>query len=237
MNVIVMGGLGEVGAALCEVLNKNGNIIYVLDKKDDFRPPEGRKYEFLHVTIPFSDSFHSAVRSAIRDYDPRYVVIHSTVPVGTTRKLGNFCAHSPVRGQHPNLAAGIRKFVKYVGAHKDETRYAVVDHLESVGLTAEGWSKPEDTELMKMLCLSRYLNDLAFYEAGFRTCKKFSVAPIRMVHWTNSYNDGYRGTKYVRPELSFPMGKVGGHCVMPVSKMLFNQTGYKYFKKNLEVFR
>lgn len=231
-----MGGKGQVGTALCEILEANRVDPYALDKEGDFEPPPNLKYTFLHVTIPYTDLFFYHVRRAIKKYDPEFVVVHSTVPVGTTRRFGSFAAHSPVRGQHPNLKDGLLKFTKYVGAHNDKTRIAVLNHLRELRMTAEGWSKAEDTELMKELCLSRYLNDLAFYETGFKACKKFGVAPIRMVQWTNSYNDGYAGTRYVRPELTFPMGKVGGHCVMPVAKMLSSQTGYKFFKKNLDVF-
>jgi hypothetical protein len=231
-----MGGLGQVGSALASLLEDHKHRVFILDKADALKPPEGDKYEFLHVTIPHGDEFINQVRRAVRDYDPKFVVIHSTVPVGTTRKVGPYAAHSPVRGQHPNLKPSLLKFTKYVGAHQDKTLAAVVTHLRSLGMTVEPWGKSEDTELMKLLCLSRFLNDLAFYETAHKACKRFGVAPIRLVQWTNSYNDGFAGTKYVRPELTFPNGEIGGHCVLPVSKMLSNQTGYKFFRKNLEVF-
>lgn len=231
-----MGGLGQVGGAICALLKKNKERFSVLDKSGDFQAPLQTKYDFLHVAIPYSDYFLQSVRACISSYSPAFVIVHSTVPVGTTRKLGSFVAHSPVRGQHDSLEGGLLKFKKYIGAHSDKTRQAVASHLRSLGITVDVWNRPEDTELMKLLCLSRYLNDIAFYETAFKTCRKFGVAPIRLVQWTNSYNDGYAGTKWVRPELTFPMGKVGGHCVMPVSKMLSGQTGYKFFRKNLDVF-
>lgn len=236
MSAIVMGGKGQVGSALVEILEQRGIDVQILDQDGDFKPRLSNKYKFLHVTIPHSDYFNKAVRRAVKKYQPEYVIIHSTVPVGTTRRIGWYAAHSPVRGNHPNLKGALLKFVKYVGAHNDKTRVAVVTHLRDIGMTVEDWSKPEETELMKELCLSRYLNDLAFYETAFKACRKFGVAPIRLVQWTNSYNDGYAGTRYPRPELTFPMGHVGGHCVMPVAKMLSQQTGYKFFRKNLDVF-
>jgi len=238
LNVIVMGGLGQVGKAIADViLDSRRADVHILDKHPDFdSPPERLKYEFLHVTIPYTDYFLEAVRKAVRKYQPKYVIIHSTVPVGTTRRIGWYAAHSPVRGNHPNLMDGVLRFTKYIGAHDMRTRVDCAYHLKEIGLKVEVWEKAEDTELMKLLCLSRYLNDLAFYETAFKTCRKFGVAPIKMLQWTYTYNDGYRGTKYVRPELSFPGGKVGGHCVMPVSKMLAGQTGYVFFRKNLNVF-
>lgn len=236
MNVIVMGGLGQVGSALVDILEEHRHRVYILDKAEEMTPSKKVKYDFLHVTIPHGDEFISQVRRAVREYDPRHVVIHSTVPVGTTRRIGSYAAHSPVRGQHPSLKSGLLRFTKYVGAHNDKTRDAVVTHLRALGIMTEAWGKPEDTELMKMLCLSRYLHDLSFYEVAYKTCLRFKVAPIRMVQWTNTYNDGYAGTKHHRPELTFPMGKVGGHCVLPVSKILAGQTKYDFFRKNLKVF-
>lgn len=231
-----MGGCGKVGTALVDALNVRSNEVFILDQQEDFKPTEDIEYEFLHVAIPFTPYFNAAVKNAIRNYSPRYVVIHSTVPVGTTRRLGSNAAHSPVRGQHDRLNEGVYKFIKYVGAHNAKTREAVAEHLASVGMPVEVWGKPEDTELMKLLCLTRYLNDLAFYEASFGLCRRFGVSPGRLVQWTGTYNEGYQGTNWTRPELVFPMGKVGGHCVMPVAKMLFNQNQSTWLKRNIELF-
>jgi len=236
LNVIVMGGMGQVGKALVKMLDKNETRAYILDKKGGFYPSEILEYEFMHVTIPYTDYFFEAVRNAISKYNPRYVVVHSTVPVGTTRRIGSFAAHTPVRGQHNNLEDGMKRFVKYVGAHNPKTLNAVGTHLINSGFLIELWRKPEETELMKMLCLTRYLSDLSFYEVGFKACRRFGVAPSRLLQWTNTYNDGYRGTKWQRPELTFPRGKVGGHCVLPVSKMLANQVQYGWLKKNIQLF-
>ena len=231
-----MGGLGEVGGALCDLLQDHRKNVYVLDKKDDFNPPTKLKYDFLHVTIPYGSYFLRAVRKAMKKYKPRYVIIHSTVPVRTTKRLGKNVAHSPVRGNHPNLKDGLTRFVKYVGAEDVTTRVDCAYHLKECGMRVEAWEKAEDTELMKELCLSRLLNDLAFYEVAFNICKHYKVSPMKMIQWTYTYNDGYQGTKHKRAELSFPMGKVGGHCVIPVSRMLADQTRDGYLRKNLEVF-
>ncbi len=232
-----MGGCGQIGTAVANILQDHNHDVYIMDKKDELlEPPKNKKYGFMHVCIPYSDYFLDNVRRAIRAYDPTYVIVHSTVPVGTTRRIGAYAAHCPVRGQHPHLEEGIQKFLMYIGAHNEKTRAAVKAHLQGVRIRVETWSKPESTELAKQLCLSRYLNDLAFHETAYKACQKFGVPPIHVLEWTWSYNDGYAGTKYVRPELTFPMGKVGGHCVMPVSKMLANQTQYRFFRRNIEVF-
>lgn len=234
-NCIVMGGMGQVGSALAKILSRR-NVVYTLEKDSDVKPPVERTYDFLHVAIPYSRHFCETVRNAVKRYRPKYIVIHSTVPVGTTSRLGANAAHSPVRGNHPDLVDGLLGFVKYVGAKSQKTRNAVVAHLMELGINVQGWSRPEETELNKLMCLSRYLNDLAFYEMAFKLCRRFRVAPVRLYQWTYTYNDGYKGTKHRRPELSFPRGKVGGHCVLPVANMLYHQAPYAFFKANLDVF-
>ena len=230
---VVMGGLGQVGSALVRVLSK-ANKVYVLDQGG--RPDVGA-VDFLHVAIPFSHDFTDFVRSEISYYSPRHVVVHSTVPVGTTRGLGLNAAHSPVRGQHNDLARALTRFVKYVGAADAGTLRAVLRHLRGSGIKAEAMESPEATEMSKLLCLSRYLNDLAFQETAWQLCNKYGVTPKSIRDWTRTYNAGYKGTKWVRPDLDFPMGKVGGHCVRPVSEMLAKQANNSFLRRNMEVFK
>lgn len=233
-NVLVMGGLGQVGSALAQVLSKK-NSVYILDLNEG--PGLIKDLDFLHVCIPYTENFVGIVYDVIEKYKPKYTVIHSTVPVGTTRQIGGNVCHSPVRGQHNDLKGSLLKFSKYMGSVNRRTAEAVKRHLEDSRVKVVVCSKPEETELTKLLCLSRYLNDLAFYEAASSLYKRFRVNRNVMKHWTQTYNEGYKGTKWVRPELDFPNGKVGGHCVIPVSKMLVEQTEDEWFDRNLELFR
>lgn len=234
MGAIVMGGKGQVGNAIANILENHGQDVAILDK--GFRPKAWPKESVLHVCIPHSKEFVRDVKSEMSRYSPSLVIVHSTVPVGTTRKLGQMTAHSPVRGQHDRLEWSLLRFMKYVAGTTKKSGKRAFDHLQASGFPVTLWGKPEDTELMKMLCLSRYLNDLAFYESAYQICLNNKVSPAFMLQWTDSYNDGYAGSKYVRPRFDFPRGKVGGHCVMPVSKMLATQTKHNFLRRNIEVF-
>jgi len=232
-NCVVMGGLGEVGRALATLLKKKHKV-YILDKHGR---PDAEKVDFLHVAIPYGKDFENWVKIETDFYKPRYTVIHSTVPVGTTRLIGGKIAHSPIRGQHNDKRYGFWKFIKYVGALDKRTQAAVTEHLAGVGLTVSGGWKPEETELAKLLCLSRYLNDLAFMETASRLCKRFRARRDVVTDWTMTYNMGYAKSKWIRPLLDFPEGRVGGHCVIPVSRMLVEQTENEWLDKNLALFR
>lgn len=232
---VVVGGKGQVGSWLVKTLSRKYKA-YVSDKTLIGRPDVG-PVDFLHVCIPWDESFLDAVRGEVEIYRPKTVIIHSTVPVGTTRLIGGKIAHSPVRGQHNDKRHGFKEFIKYVGAIDKRTESIVVEHLAGVGFTVSAGWKLEQTELAKLLCLSRYLNDLAFMEIASRLCKDFKVNRDIVTDWTMSYNAGYDRSRFIRPFLDFPDGKVGGHCVIPVARMLAEQTENEWLDKNLEVFR
>lgn len=230
--VVVLGGLGSVGRALVTVLARDNKII-IRDKKLGDSP--GAACDFLHVAVPYSDSFVAEVSESIISTMPSFVVIHSTVPVGTTRSFQRGqMFHAPVRGQHSDLEGGLRKFKMPVAGFGDAG--AVLSHLSNSGIPCELWASPEETELAKLLCLSRYANTLAWYENADKICKQFGVDRSIVHKWTNTYNDGYFGTPYQRENLTFPNGKVGGTCVLPVTRMLQEQTGDEFTLRNLKLF-
>lgn len=240
MKVLIMGGWGKVGRAVGHIVEQKYGCgaSLILDKTAPL--PKKQKVDFLHVCIPFSKTFVQDVKRAMKSYPPKYVIVHSTVKVGTTRKLGDNAAHSPIRGQHDELTDSTKRFVKYVGGNTDKTGKQCKTHIESLGLNVALWGKSEETELMKLLCLSRYLNDLSYYETAYNICNRFKVPPERLQEWTSTYNQGYKdGSKghFSRPELRYPHGVAGGTCVLPVSKMLFEQTNSDWLKRNIETFQ
>ena len=239
MHCLVMGGRGKVGSAIASIIAEKFKCVHILDKSQDSVPSK-IPMDFLHVCIPYSKTFVKDVKKTMKDYKARHVIIHSTVPVGTTRLFGNHVAHSPVRGQHDDLGPSVRRFIKYVGGNTEQTGKECEAHLRGMGLPVIRWTRSEETEVMKLLCLSRFLNDLAFYEVAEKICRENNVAPVRLIEWTWSFNDSYANSdhkRFVRPELTFPKGVAGGTCVFPVSDMLFQQTKNPWLKKNLDLFR
>jgi hypothetical protein len=105
------------------------------------------------------------------------------------------------------------------------------------GIDARMMGTPNDTETLKLLCLFRYMNDLAFYETAGTVLDSLKVNRNLLNVWTSAYNDGYKGTKFSRSILSFPNGKIGGSCVAQNSKLLYTLTNNEWIKKALELFR
>ncbi|MCK9370403.1 hypothetical protein M0R04_10885 [Candidatus Dojkabacteria bacterium] len=210
-------GKGEVGKAIAKIFKadtfdiKNGGM-------------EDGHYDVLHICFPYSETFILDVKKYDRIYSPDIIIVHSTVPIGTTRKLGYKAVHSPVRGVHPNLEEGIRTFVKYIGATDTETGYEVTQLFEEYDLTPSSICDPEDTEAGKLLSTTYYGWNILFEKLVHKFCKDNSLDfDIVYTDFNNTYNDGYKELAMdyvVRPVLKHIEGEIGGHCVIPNCKIL-----------------
>lgn len=219
---IVVVGLGEVGKALHDILEFER---FGKDEVHGVDPAKGLDYEgncdYLHICIPYSDKFVDIVNGYIRKYNPKLTINHSSVPIGTTEKLEGKRVHSPVRGKHPNIARCLKDYVKYIGADDIDSGIIATKHMSDVfRIHLVGGIKT--TELMKIASLSKYLVYLAVADEINNACKVYGVDYKWVQHWEKTQNDeidkSYSNMKW--PVLSAPKGKIGGHCVLPVSKLL-----------------
>jgi len=224
-------GNGEVGKAIGKFyVGKNNCQVYV-EEIDTSDFPD--KLDILHVCIPYSDNFIDIVKVHIDNYKP-LVIIHSSVPVGTTEKLEyKFAVHSPVRGVHPNLYDGIKTFVKYIGADFAGAGRLVAEHFEEIGMIPQIVHKSKTTELAKLLSTTYYATCIAFHSYANKLCEKENLSfEAVMTEWNNSYNVGYMKLgkpEVIRPILYLPENDViGGHCQIPNAKLLEKQYGHDY---------
>ena len=218
-------GYGEVGRALAHVLER----IYEVSSWD-------KKYEamggtmpdwsgrVLHICFPYSETFVEDVRNLADKLHPWIVVVHSSVPVGTCRKLG--AVHSPIRGLHPNLEEGIRTFVKFLGG---ERAWEIADYFRRAGLKVQLCDKSETTELMKLLDTEYYRVCIQFCQMAKSLTEKYSVPFAEAYSLANlTYNEGYEALghpEFIRPVLQPILGhsgQIGGHCVEPNHALLIN---------------
>src|SRR5690554_2082143 len=203
-------GAGQVGTAVAEVLSDVGEVaLRDVDPTDD-------RADVLHVCIPWSSGFADAVKGAVTRHRAELVVVHSTVPVGTCDANG--WVHSPVRGRHPNLVGGLRKFVKHfggLGAHE-------------AALHWPGWSRvhtfARDTEAGKIWELIQYGVQIRVEKAIHAWCAENNVDfDIVYTEFADTYNDGYTQLgeyDFVRPVLKHMPGPIGGHCVVQNASMI-----------------
>ncbi|MDO8470740.1 MAG: hypothetical protein Q7S63_02065 [bacterium] len=213
-------GYGEVGQAIAK--------FYSNPKIKDLKRDDGLKgVEILHVCIPWSRNFLPIVKKAIRDIRPKLVIVHSTVPPGTTKKLGKNAVHSPIRGVHPNLFLGIKTFVKYIGADDKKAGKQAEAHLRSLGMKTKLVFPSSATEIGKLLDTTYYGLCIAWHGEMKKICDKLGVDfEDAVVDFNTTYNQGYvtlGKPNVVRPVLYAPEGFIGGHCVIPNAEILSSQ--------------
>ncbi len=218
MKIVLVIGVGEIGRALCEIIEESGK--YKLYKKDMEELEIKGTVDIMHICIPYTDKFAGIVAGYIKKYNPELTIINSTVRPGTTNEIFKITkkdiVHSPARGKHPHLKEGLLLFVKFIGPVNKKSGEAAKEHFESLNIKAEIFKSPVETELGKLLCTTYYGLCIAFHQEMERMCKKFDADFEQAVTRVNeTYNEGCRivNPKVVRPVL-FP-GFIGGHCVMP----------------------
>lgn len=225
---IALLGAGEIGSAIKQIARDAGFQVLVRELKYDRL--DGESVEALHVCIPYQDRrFIKYVQVAAQVCPPKVVIIHSTVPPGTTREVFENVelptAHSPVNGDHPNLYSAIKKdFVKYVGGvDKDSSRVAE-GHLRELKIKkVKVVDSCLETELGKLVNILGYAWAIVFCKWVARLCEDFG-ADFRTVYeqFTKSYNQGYEKNRpNVRQPILKPVpGPIGGHCVIPDTELL-----------------
>jgi UDP-N-acetyl-D-mannosaminuronate dehydrogenase len=225
-----------VGQAIAK-LYKNPRI------KDLSRDDGLEGIEILNVCIPWSNNFVRIVKKEIKKIKPKLTIIHSTVPLGTTKKIGGMVVHSPVRGIHPYLFKSIKTFVKYIGSDNKKAGKIAKSHLEKLGIKTKVFQCSATTEALKLWDTTQYGFMILLNKAIKNWCDKKGLDFNAIYTEANkSYNDGYQKMgrpDVVRPYLKYVSGKIGGHCIIPncyllddeIAKLIINKNNsYKYGK-------
>ena len=207
-------GAGEIGISLFGILKKTHNVVL-----RDFNEIEiNGKVDIIHICFPYSKKFVQEVKKYQKFYSPKYTIIHSTVPIGTSNKCNAY--YSPVRGVHPHLEESLKTFVKYLAP---KNRY-LKKYFTDAGIPIEEVDKRETLEVMKLYCTTLYgLNIIAEKEI-WNYCKKHDLDfDVVYTKCNQTYNDGYKKLgfpQYSKYILEHRDGNIGGHCIIPNCKLL-----------------
>jgi len=211
-------GLGEVGLALVKVFKCDGE-----DKFKNIEADED-SYKFLHIAFPYSETFIEEVKKYQDKYSPKFTIIHSTVPLGTSAKCN--ALHSPIRGVHPHLADSILTFKKFLGG---EECFEVAQEFKKFRIDCLCTRDSGNTEAMKMWDTLQYGVFIMLNKEIHQYCKDNNLDFNIVYSLANeTYNDGY--TKMLRPEvmrpyLAYMEGPLKGHCVLENAIMI--RDGFK----------
>ena len=212
MNKTLIIGAGEIGKALGNILSS----AYSVDFKDIEKSKE-EQCDVINICYPYSKNFIKITQDYAKKYQAKLIIIHSTVPVGTTKKLGDGYVHSPINGQHANMAEELKVYPKFIGANNPYDEIQAEEYLNKAGFKTILFSSSEATELAKIMCTSYYGWNLIYMREMIKEAKKYNV-PFQQIYtaWNNIINKGFmelRKYNYTRPIYKPMPGKTGGHCV------------------------
>ena len=218
-------GLGEVGMSLYNVLKDNHDVI----SKDVEAKKITDKIDVMHICFPYGKNFVPIVKKYKKLYNPKYTIIHSTVPMGTAKKCE--CFYSPIRGIHPHLENSLKIFVKYLAPKNIYLK----KYFEKAGIKVELHSDTSTLEVMKLYCTTLYGLNIIAEKEMWEFCKKNGLDyNVVYTESNKTYNEGYEKLgfpQYSKYVLKHKDGKIGGHCVIPnckllntaISKFIYNQ--------------
>ena len=229
----VVVGLGEIGLPILKILSKKEKIVgYDIDKKlmneKKFLQLNEFPTSFLHIAIPVTTKFDSNIIQLYKKFKPDCIVIHSTIPPGTTerlqKKLSSPIIYSATRGVHKRMLRDLKRYTKFFAIHNSapKKQWATKTFSKKMlnsGIKTKQMSKPETLELAKILCDTSYLGWLINYsQITNDIAKDFGVNYDEM--WT--FSDEIHKFLGNRPKM-FP-GFIGGHCVIPNLDLMHNKT-------------
>src|SRR3990167_340107 len=226
----VVIGCGETGAPLATLLEERFG-----DAAQRHDPAKGWEahgpFQVFHIFLPWSDQFTTIVSEYAAKWSQDFhkdqlFIIHSTVPVGTTRSLNLPAVHSPIRGMHHTMLQDLKTYVKFVGYDDSAISPLVAAAFEDL-FHIKAFPDSRITELGKLLELCRYGMGIAFAREQAALCRglglPYEAVVTAMVH---SHNEGMerRTTPGLRQqELLPPDGPIGGHCVLPGMRLVTEQ--------------
>jgi UDP-N-acetyl-D-mannosaminuronate dehydrogenase len=228
---VLVVGLGEIGYALFELLKeKDCFTVYGLDLDETKMraacqdPSElPKKIDTMHICLPFKDqdNFVATVTSYAKQFQPKLLIINSTVPPRTTKKIQQSCkclvAHSPARGVHKSpehMKWEIKRWTKYVGGADARAAEATCKHFEKMGLKVKTLKSCTETELAKLFETTYRAWMIACFQEMHRISRAFEADFDDVVDFLE---DTHR-VRLDRPIL-FP-GFIGGHCLIPNTELL-----------------
>ena len=214
-------GLGEIGMPIFKLLSKKiPTDGYDKTKKlNSIKFPNVENIEIMHVCIPFTKSFSNNVMQLTSKFNPKIIVIHSTISPNTTKKLQAKLdlpiIYSATRGVHKRMSKDLKRYTKFFAVydHAPKSKWAsriFQNKLKKCGIKTKQMSQPITLELAKVVCDTSYYGWLInFAQISKMIADKENVDYDEM--W--SFTDEIQKFLKNRPKM-FP-GFIGGHCVIP----------------------
>lgn len=202
------------------------------------------EFDVLQICIPVpnKNKFIEIAKTYIQKYSPKLTIVNSTVPIGTTIELykqsGGLIAHSPCRGVHKNkeyMKKEFSRWTKYVGGATVEAGRAAQEHFAQAGLKTKQLDNCTDTEFAKLFETNYRTWMITFFQKMNRLARKYNAMnPDLKIDFDEivDFIEDTHQTRHDRPVM-FP-DVIGGHCLLPNSKLMFEEFEPEMLKLILE---
>ena len=112
----IVAGLGEIGLPIFKLISKNFPVDGI-DKIKKFNKEKvslkSHTVELMHICIPFSKNLSSIIKKYEKKYEPKAIVIHSTISPNTTetvqKKISTPVIYSATRGVHKRMLKDLKR--------------------------------------------------------------------------------------------------------------------------------
>ena len=220
----IVAGLGEVGLPILKLISHSSlaigyDINHNLMNKKKFQKYENYNTLFLHICIPYNSNFIKNIKSLNKKFNPKIIVIHSTISPKTTEKLQNQIEipiiYSPTRGIHKRMLSDLKRYTKFFAISKSAPKatWAISEFkklFKNCKVKTRQMADPLTLELAKIIVDTSYYGWLInFAQISNMIAKKSGVNYDEM--W--AFSDEIHKFLGNRPKM-FP-GYIGGHCVIP----------------------
>jgi len=127
----VVAGMGEIGKPIFNLISQATKVFgydlnpKLIDKKQNEKLQD-LDVRILHVCIPFNKKFIKNVRNLGKKFDPKIIVIHSTVSPWATSKIQTEFAipviYSATRGVHKRMLHDLKRYTKFYAIEPNAPR-------------------------------------------------------------------------------------------------------------------
>lgn len=220
-------GVGEIGKAVHKVIGE----AYLID----INLPEVKitQTDIMHICLPYTEEFSETVKAYMTKYTPKHVIVYSTVPIGTCKKISPMIVHSPVEGKHPHLADSMLKMTRWIGANDFDEATFFVSYFEKQGIPTYLVDSTDYTEALKLLSTTEYGLNIEFARYKKHIADSIGMDFQLTKDWNADYNNLYQDlglAQFQKFILDAPEGKKGGHCIVPNAKILDEQYPSEFTK-------
>jgi len=229
----VVVGLGEIGLPITKLISKSITTVgFDIDEKL-VNLKRLKKYKFvptdlLHICIPYNKGFENSVIDLVKMFNPKAIVVHSTVKPHSTEKLQKKLTipviYSATRGVHQRMIKDLKRYTKFYSVYHraPKSQWAsktYENRMKKAGIKTKKMSTPLVLEFAKIIVDTSYYGWLITYAQVSNI-----IAKRNKIDYDEMWTFAEEIQKFLRNRPKMFPGSIGGHCIIPNLDLINNDT-------------